>query len=65
GGAPPPQTPPYCLPDLVSTLVTGAQSKMSSQTTSRQSHQIPVGACPVPLEKPDHNIACHRRAFPA
>ncbi len=48
GSAPATPPPTTCLVDLVSTLVTCAQSKGFRQTPSRQSHQIPVGAGPVP-----------------
>ncbi|MCY3901274.1 MAG: hypothetical protein OXF86_22045, partial [Caldilineaceae bacterium] len=43
--APPPTT---CLADLVSISVIGLQSKEFRQTTSRQSHQLSVGAGLVP-----------------
>ena len=53
-----------CLADLVSTLVTRAQSKVFSQTTSRQSHQIQVGAGLVPALEPSPTDGRHRTAGP-
>ena len=41
-------SPTTSLAYPVSKFVAGPQSKVSSPTTSRQSHQIPVGAGPVP-----------------
>ncbi|MDE0464359.1 MAG: hypothetical protein OXH93_18200, partial [Caldilineaceae bacterium] len=60
--APPPQRPPYCLIDLVSILVTGAYSNVSSQTTSRQSHQNPLRAGIVPAPAPAPTVGLHRTA---
>ena len=40
----------------------GAQSKVSSQTTSRQSHQIPVGAGLVPALDPSPTDGLHPTA---
>ncbi len=50
-------SPTTCLVDRVSTLVTSAQSKVLSQTTSPQSHQIPAGAGLVPaLARPTDEL---------
>ncbi|MCZ0940982.1 MAG: hypothetical protein OXJ55_20245, partial [Caldilineaceae bacterium] len=61
---PPPQRPPYCLPDRVSIFETGALSKVSSPTGSRQSHQIPVGAGLVPSLAPAPTEERRRTARP-
>jgi len=51
-----------CLIDRVSIFVTGAYSNVSSQTTSRQSHQSPAGAGPVPSLAPAPTDGLHRTA---
>ena len=53
-----------CLIDRVSLFVTGAYSNVSSQTTSRQSHQIPAGAGPVPALASAPTDGRHRTARP-
>ncbi len=50
-----------CLIDRVSIFVTGAYSKVSSQTTSRQAHQIPAGAGLVPALTPSPTDGPHHR----
>ncbi|MDE0462628.1 MAG: hypothetical protein OXH93_09475, partial [Caldilineaceae bacterium] len=54
-----------CLIDRVSIFVTGAYSKVSSQTTSRLSHQIPVGDGLVPALAPAPTDGRHRTARPS
>ncbi|MCY4081713.1 MAG: hypothetical protein OXF54_15825, partial [Caldilineaceae bacterium] len=56
--------PTTCLIDRVSLFVTGAYSKVSSQTTSRQSHQIPTGAGHVNALAHSPTDGLHRTARP-
>ena len=72
GSAPATPPPTTCLADLVSILVTGAQSKVSSQTTSRQSpaDSNPAlsprpRACPAFLQKPINDFSHRWHGFPA
>ena len=53
-----------CLIDRVSIFVTGAYSNVSSPTTSRHSHQIPVWAGLVPALAPSPTDGRHRTARP-
>ncbi len=53
-----------CLIDRVPTFVTGAYSNVSSPTTSRQSHQVPLRAGLVPALAPAPTDGLHRTAGP-
>ena len=64
GSAPATPPPTTCLIDRVSIFVTGAYSNVSSPTTSRQSHQIPVCAGLVPALALSPTDARHRTAGP-
>ncbi|MDE0197423.1 MAG: hypothetical protein OXK78_04455, partial [Caldilineaceae bacterium] len=57
-------SPTTRLADRVSTLVTSAKWKVSSQTTSRQSLQIPLGTGLVPALAPSPTDGRHRTARP-
>ncbi len=54
-----------CLIDRVSIFVTGAYSNVSSPTTSRQSHQVPLRAGLVPALTPSPTDRLHSTARPA